>query len=74
VLEVPVLNRAPQTAAARAREAKTVASMQAIRVPVQGSTPAPAKRRDPTGIYLLIAAAAALAAALTAFFVYAPKG
>lgn len=74
VLEVPVLNRAPQTAAARAREAKTVASMQAIRVPVQGSTPAPAKRRDPTGIYLLIAAAAALAAALIAFFVYAPKG
>lgn len=33
--------------------------------------PAP---RDLGGIYLLIAAAAALAAALTAFFVYAPRG
>lgn len=30
--------------------------------------------RDPGGLYLLIAAAAALAAALTAFFVYAPRG
>jgi len=31
-------------------------------------------RRDLSGVYLLIAAAAALAAAITAFFVYAPKG
>ena len=35
---------------------------------------APAVKRDLSGLYLLIAAAAALAAALTAFFVYAPNG
>ncbi len=41
------------------------------------STPNEDERRAPrdlSGVYLLIAAAAALAAALTAFFVYAPKG
>jgi hypothetical protein len=35
---------------------------------------APTAKRDLSGLYLLVAAAAALAAALTAFFVYAPKG
>lgn len=39
---------------------------------VSEAEPAPVPR-DPGGIYLLIAAAAALAAALTAFFVYAPR-
>lgn len=34
----------------------------------------PATKRDHSGLYLLVAAAAALAAALTAFFVYAPNG
>lgn len=33
----------------------------------------PAAKRDLSGLYLLVAAAAALAAALTAFFVYAPN-
>lgn len=42
----------------------------------EGSASVPADSpagRDLSGVYLLIAAAAALAAALTAFFVYAPK-
>lgn len=45
--------------------------------PTPTSTPNEEERRAPrdlSGVYLLVAAAAALAAALTAFFVYAPKG
>lgn len=55
------------------REAATPTSLASVRdpqVPV-GNEPV---RRDLSGVYLLIAAAAALAAALTAFFVYAPRG
>ncbi len=40
----------------------------------QVAMPTEPARRDPSGVYLLVAAAAALAAALTVFFVYAPRG
>lgn len=53
------------------RETGTSASMASALIPAEAPTP-PA-HRDLGGVYLLIAAAAALAAALTAFFVYAPK-
>ena len=55
------------------REGPTSNSTAARRMPQTPGTTPPAKR-DLSGVYLLIAAAAALAAALTAFFVYAPKG
>ncbi len=55
------------------REAATSTSMASIHLPQASERIEPA-RRDLSGVYLLIAAAAALAAALTAFFVYAPPG
>jgi hypothetical protein len=55
--------------------------MKAVKVPVAadpvpGRAPAPAteQRRDPVGLWWLIAAATVLAAALTALLVYAPRG
>ena len=76
-VEAPGLGRTggePSTDPAGARrEALTPTSVAAIRMPQTPADPSPVKR-DFSGVYLLIAAAAALAAALTAFFVYAPKG
>lgn len=62
----------PSTPLPGRREASTPTSMASVRVPAEA--PMPPAHRDLGGVYLLIAAAAALAAALTAFFVYAPKG
>lgn len=56
------------------RDTSTPTSMPSINVPNAAAPSTPAAKRDLSGLYLLIAAAAALAAALTAFFVYAPKG
>jgi hypothetical protein len=78
VLEAPGGGQAAQasnTPVPGRREASTPTAMPAIQVPSTAVAPeTPAARRDLSGVYLLIAAAAALAAALTAFFVYAPKG
>jgi len=56
------------------RDTSTPTSMPSIAVSTPASSSTPAAKRDLSGLYLLVAAAAALAAALTAFFVYAPKG
>lgn len=56
------------------REVSTPAPMPAVQAAFPSVDRAPAVKRDLSGVYLLIAAAAALAAALTAFFVYAPRG
>jgi pSer/pThr/pTyr-binding forkhead associated (FHA) protein len=66
-------NEATSTPAPGRREASTPTSMPSVRVPTAPESSGPV-RRDLSGVYLLIAAAAALAAALTAFFVYAPRG
>lgn len=80
VLEAPGFGAAPLpptiTPVPGARAEATTGQRPAV------SEPIPAHRveepsvppRDLGGVYLLIAAAAALAAALTAFFVYAPRG
>jgi hypothetical protein len=76
VLEAPGFGRggeAGDTPVPPRRDTSTPTSVPSINVP--HSAPAtPAAKRDLSGLYLLVAAAAALAAALTAFFVYAPKG
>ena len=77
-LEAPGLSGSGDEAstAASQRRPSTTAVDDAVAPPVAptgADAPTPA-RRDLSGMYLLIAAAAALAAALTAFFVYAPRG
>ncbi len=56
------------------REASTFTAMTSVGQAPPGDASPPPAGRDLGGVYLLVAAAAALAAALTAFFVYAPKG
>jgi len=73
VLEAPGLGRSAEAPVPSRRDASTPTSMPSVNVTLPAPSSAPAKR-DLSGLYLLIAAAAALAAALTAFFVYAPKG
>jgi hypothetical protein len=77
VLEAPGLGRsgeAGDTPVPSRRDTSTPTSMPSINM-AQPTPPAPpVAKRDLGGLYLLVAAAAALAAALTAFFVYAPKG
>lgn len=75
VLEAPGLGRAGEggdTPVPR-RDTSTPTAMPSINVPPATSASPPSAKRDLSGLYLLVAAAAALAAALTAFFVYAPK-
>jgi hypothetical protein len=77
VLEAPGLGASSEsgdTPVPVRREASTPTSMPSVNVPIAGAPMSPEAKRDLSGLYLLIAAAAALAAALTAFFVYAPKG
>jgi hypothetical protein len=75
-VEAPGLGRladGPGTPVPGRREPPTPTSMPAVQAP-EKPAPTPAAGRDLSGVYLLVAAAAALAAALTAFFVYAPRG
>ena len=77
VLEAPGLGKsgeAGDTPVPARRDTSTPTSMPSINVPQATPSAPPVAKRDLGGLYLLIAAAAALAAALTAFFVYAPKG
>jgi len=77
VLEAPGLGKsgeAGDTPVPSRRDTSTPTSMTSINVPQAAPSAPPVAKRDLGGLYLLIAAAAALAAALTAFFVYAPKG
>lgn len=77
VLEAPGLGRsgeAGDTPVPTRRDTSTPTAMPSINVPQAAPSAPPVAKRDLGGLYLLIAAAAALAAALTAFFVYAPKG
>jgi predicted component of type VI protein secretion system len=77
VLEAPGVGQpsgSSETPVPGRREASTPPPAAAAPAAQAQSGPdTPATRRDLSGVYLLIAAAAALAAALTAFFVYAPK-
>lgn len=55
------------------RHVAAMGALTSLGAPAPSSSAVPPRKRDFTGLYLLVAAAAALAAALTAFFVYAPK-
>ena len=77
VVEAPGLGANPDgadTPVPARRDASTPTSMPSVNVPEAVTATNPTAKRDLSGVYLLVAAAAALAAALTAFFVYAPKG
>ena len=76
VLESPGLGKGGEggeTPVPSRRDTSTPTSVPSINMPTPSPTAHPVAKRDLSGLYLLIAAAAALAAALTAFFVYAPK-
>ncbi len=76
VIESPGLGQASEGGATPAplrRDVSTTTSIPSINAPKAPSPALPTPKRDLSGLYLLVAAAAALAAALTAFFVYAPK-
>jgi hypothetical protein len=76
ILEAPGLGKggeAGDTPVPARRDTSTPTSLPSINVP-HPAPATPVAKRDLSGLYLLVAAAAALAAALTAFFVYAPKG
>lgn len=78
VLEAPGIGRSADpsdTPVPQRHEALAAVALPAMPASAaSGGTETPATRRDLSGVYLLIAAAAALAAALTAFLVYAPTG
>lgn len=80
VLEAPGFGAAPEPTVATpvpgVRAEATTGQRPAVTEPLLTATQAETAStpRDLGGVYLLIAAAAALAAALTAFFVYAPRG
>lgn len=77
VLEAPGLGQSGEggaTPVPTRRERSAPAAVPSSQGEATAAFPAPVAKRDLSGLYLLVAAAAALAAALTAFFVYAPKG
>ena len=77
VLEAPGLGQGGDvgtTPVPARRDSSTTSAMTSNHLPDPVIPSAPTAKRDLSGLYLLVAAAAALAAALTAFFVYAPKG
>jgi hypothetical protein len=80
MLEAPGLPSRGQDGRAKPVPETHTQTLKAVKVPVSADpganrSPAPApRRRDPGALWWLIAAAAVLAAALTALLVYAPRG
>lgn len=79
ILEAPGLPLRGQQIAIRSGNVAHTQTFQAVKVPVAGHSPTPRRdepepvESDPSALWWLIAAAAVLAAALTALLVYSPK-